>query len=81
MPAESSKTSDSKMYPFSISRLISFWCSENLLFSQTKDDENIKNNYNHNFTGRYCTCDRPYPHEDDQVLFNLDEIYFCPLLH
>ncbi|RWS31679.1 putative E3 ubiquitin-protein ligase UBR7-like protein [Leptotrombidium deliense] len=33
---------------------------------------NEKNSYNHNFFGRYCTCDRPYPDtdndEDDQMI-------------
>lgn len=76
MPAQSSKLSGSKIYRSSIQQLIYLWCSKNLLFSQTKDDENIRNKYNHNFTGRYCTCDRPYPDEDDQVLFYVDEIYY-----
>ncbi|MCJ8736688.1 hypothetical protein PDJAM_G00015400 [Pangasius djambal] len=32
-----------------------------------KEGQNIKNVYNHNFFGRYCSCDRPYPDEDDKV--------------
>ncbi|XP_041827490.1 putative E3 ubiquitin-protein ligase UBR7 [Melanotaenia boesemani] len=34
--------------------------------SPDKDDENIRNHYNHNFNGCYCTCDRPYPDIDEQ---------------
>lgn len=36
-------------------------------YSQDKEGQNIKNIYNHNFFGRYCSCDRPYPDEDDKV--------------
>eukprot|EP00117_Sycon_ciliatum_P005175 scpid64269/ scgid3169/ Putative E3 ubiquitin-protein ligase UBR7; N-recognin-7 len=28
---------------------------------QDKKPENENNTYNHNFLGKYCTCDRPYP--------------------
>lgn len=38
------------------------------LYSQAKDEENVRNHYNHNFSGCYCTCDRPYPDTDDQVV-------------
>lgn len=37
------------------------------IFPQDKEGLNIKNIYNHNFYGRYCSCDRPYPDEDDKV--------------
>ncbi|XP_041668133.1 putative E3 ubiquitin-protein ligase UBR7 [Cheilinus undulatus] len=40
----------------------------------TKDEENVKNHYNHNFNGCYCTCDRPYPDTDDQ---ENDEMIQC----
>lgn len=42
-----------------------FYCK---LFAN-KDVENVKNSYNHNFKGSYCTCGRPYPDPDveDQV--------------
>lgn len=30
----------------------------------SKDVENTKNSYNHNFKGSYCTCGRPYPDPD-----------------
>ncbi|TSM77361.1 Protein mlo2 [Bagarius yarrelli] len=33
-----------------------------------KEEQNIKNLYNHNFFGRYCSCDRPYPDVDDKHL-------------
>ncbi|XP_056333693.1 putative E3 ubiquitin-protein ligase UBR7 isoform X5 [Danio aesculapii] len=33
-----------------------------------KDGRNVKNSYNHNYSGRYCSCDRPYPDTDDQHL-------------
>ncbi|XP_037550608.1 putative E3 ubiquitin-protein ligase UBR7 [Nematolebias whitei] len=37
-------------------------------------DENVKNRYNHNFGGRYCICDRPYPDTDEQ---DDDEMIQC----
>ncbi|KAK5857389.1 hypothetical protein PBY51_010639 [Eleginops maclovinus] len=39
-----------------------------------KDEQNIRNQYNHNFSGCYCTCDRPYPDSDDQ---SIDEMIQC----
>ena len=30
----------------------------------------MKNVYNHNFHGRYCTCDRPYPDSEDEVKYS-----------
>lgn len=39
-----------------------------------KDEENVRNRYNHNFNGCYCTCDRPFPDTDDQ---NGDEMIQC----
>ncbi|RVE57246.1 hypothetical protein OJAV_G00214090 [Oryzias javanicus] len=32
----------------------------------SKDVRNDKNRYNHNFSGCYCTCDRPYPDSEGQ---------------
>uniref|UniRef100_A0A023GKE4 Putative e3 ubiquitin-protein ligase ubr7 n=1 Tax=Amblyomma triste TaxID=251400 RepID=A0A023GKE4_AMBTT len=32
-----------------------------------KDIRNADNKYNHNFRGRYCTCQRPYPDPEDDV--------------
>lgn len=39
-----------------------------------KEEENIRNRYNHNFSGFYCTCHRPYPDTDDQ---DEDEMIQC----
>uniref|UniRef100_A0A8C6PC90 Ubiquitin protein ligase E3 component n-recognin 7 n=1 Tax=Nothobranchius furzeri TaxID=105023 RepID=A0A8C6PC90_NOTFU len=38
------------------------------------NEENIKNHYNHNFSGCYCTCDRPYPDTENQ---DDDEMIQC----
>lgn len=32
--------------------------------SEQKDPENVKNEYNHNFEGLFCNCNRPYPDPD-----------------
>uniref|UniRef100_H3DJ07 Putative E3 ubiquitin-protein ligase UBR7 n=1 Tax=Tetraodon nigroviridis TaxID=99883 RepID=H3DJ07_TETNG len=45
--------------------------------SPTKDAENVRNKYNHNFTGRYCTCDRPYPDQEDQVNDEMIQCVIC----
>ena len=37
-------------------------------FIQTKSDVNENNKYNHNFEGKYCTCNRPYPDPNDEVI-------------
>uniref|UniRef100_A0A3Q3X049 Putative E3 ubiquitin-protein ligase UBR7 n=1 Tax=Mola mola TaxID=94237 RepID=A0A3Q3X049_MOLML len=42
-----------------------------------KDEENIRNHYNHNFNGCYCTCDRPYPDTDDQVNDEMIQCVIC----
>ncbi|XP_030637412.1 putative E3 ubiquitin-protein ligase UBR7 [Chanos chanos] len=42
-----------------------------------KDRQNIKNQYNHNFFGRYCACDRPYPDDDDQVNDEMIQCVVC----
>uniref|UniRef100_A0A665WQP4 Putative E3 ubiquitin-protein ligase UBR7 n=1 Tax=Echeneis naucrates TaxID=173247 RepID=A0A665WQP4_ECHNA len=42
--------------------------------NSAKDEENVRNLYNHNFSGCYCTCDRPYPDTDDQ---DNDEMIQC----
>uniref|UniRef100_A0A3Q3EXZ8 Ubiquitin protein ligase E3 component n-recognin 7 n=1 Tax=Kryptolebias marmoratus TaxID=37003 RepID=A0A3Q3EXZ8_KRYMA len=39
-----------------------------------KDEKNVKNRYNHNFSGCYCVCDRPYPDTDEQ---DDDEMIQC----
>ncbi|XP_068608193.1 putative E3 ubiquitin-protein ligase UBR7 [Brachionichthys hirsutus] len=42
-----------------------------------KDDENVRNRYNHNFSGCYCTCDRPYPDTDDQANEEMIQCVVC----
>ncbi|XP_056623631.1 putative E3 ubiquitin-protein ligase UBR7 isoform X3 [Triplophysa dalaica] len=42
-----------------------------------KDGVNVKNMYNHNYFGRYCSCDRPYPDEDDQVNEEMIQCIVC----
>ncbi|XP_034531705.1 putative E3 ubiquitin-protein ligase UBR7 [Notolabrus celidotus] len=45
--------------------------------SPTKDVKNVKNHYNHNFNGCYCTCDRPYPDADDQENDEMIQCVIC----
>ncbi|CAL8272811.1 unnamed protein product [Merluccius merluccius] len=45
--------------------------------SPTKDGVNLQNKYNHNFNGRYCSCDRPYPDADDQVDDEMIQCIIC----
>nr|XP_046165318.1 putative E3 ubiquitin-protein ligase UBR7 isoform X3 [Oncorhynchus gorbuscha] len=45
--------------------------------SPGKDRQNAKNNYNHNFHGCYCTCDRPYPDTEDQVNEDMIQCIIC----
>ncbi|XP_077096319.1 putative E3 ubiquitin-protein ligase UBR7 [Siphateles boraxobius] len=42
-----------------------------------KEERNVKNLYNHNYFGRYCSCDRPYPDEDDQVNEEMIQCVVC----
>ncbi|XP_051942774.1 putative E3 ubiquitin-protein ligase UBR7 [Hippocampus zosterae] len=42
-----------------------------------KDEENAKNLYNHNFFGRYCSCDRPFPDQDDKVNDEMIQCVIC----
>ncbi|XP_061551725.1 putative E3 ubiquitin-protein ligase UBR7 [Phycodurus eques] len=42
-----------------------------------KDEENVKNLYNHNFSGCYCSCDRPYPDMEDQVNDEMIQCVVC----
>ncbi|KAK4001907.1 E3 ubiquitin-protein ligase UBR7 [Daphnia magna] len=39
-----------------------------------KSELNENNSYNHNFLGKYCTCQKPYPDPDDT---NPDEMVQC----
>lgn len=42
-----------------------------------KDARNVENKYNHNFHGRYCTCQRPYPDPDDDVEDEMLQCIMC----
>ncbi|KAJ8399188.1 hypothetical protein AAFF_G00415670 [Aldrovandia affinis] len=42
-----------------------------------KNGLNSNNEYNHNFYGLYCTCDRPYPDSEDQVLDEMIQCIIC----
>ncbi|KAF7704602.1 putative E3 ubiquitin-protein ligase UBR7 [Silurus meridionalis] len=42
-----------------------------------KEGQNSKNVYNHNFFGRYCSCDRPYPDENDKVGESMIQCILC----
>ncbi|KAJ8341375.1 hypothetical protein SKAU_G00336660 [Synaphobranchus kaupii] len=42
-----------------------------------KDGLNTSNKYNHNFYGLYCTCDRPYPDSEDQILDEMIQCIIC----
>ncbi|XP_076833963.1 putative E3 ubiquitin-protein ligase UBR7 isoform X2 [Brachyhypopomus gauderio] len=55
------------------SKFGSFKCTLN----PEKDAQNIKNLYNHNYFGRYCSCDRPYPDDDDQVGEEMIQCIVC----
>uniref|UniRef100_UPI0037E7B9DF putative E3 ubiquitin-protein ligase UBR7 n=1 Tax=Semicossyphus pulcher TaxID=241346 RepID=UPI0037E7B9DF len=43
----------------------------------TKDEVNVRNHYNHNFNGCYCTCDRPYSDTDDQENDEMIQCVIC----
>uniref|UniRef100_A0A8C4ZDE7 Ubiquitin protein ligase E3 component n-recognin 7 n=1 Tax=Gadus morhua TaxID=8049 RepID=A0A8C4ZDE7_GADMO len=49
----------------------------NCQLNPTKDSLNLKNKYNHNFCGKYCSCDRPYPDADDQVDDEMIQCIIC----
>ncbi|KAM8834305.1 putative E3 ubiquitin-protein ligase UBR7 [Synchiropus picturatus] len=42
-----------------------------------KDEKNLKNLYNHNYRGTYCTCARLYPDEEDQVNDEMIQCVIC----
>ncbi|KAJ8290367.1 hypothetical protein GJAV_G00011950 [Gymnothorax javanicus] len=42
-----------------------------------KDGQNTNNKYNHNFFGLYCTCKRPYPDSEDQILDEMIQCIIC----
>ncbi|CAD1473994.1 unnamed protein product [Heterotrigona itama] len=43
----------------------------------SKDSTNIENQYNHNFDGLYCICQRPYPDPDDTVNDEMLQCIIC----
>ena len=45
-----------------------------IIYFKEKSDVNENNSYNHNFMGKYCTCQKPYPDPDDT---NPDEMVQC----
>lgn len=42
-----------------------------------KDSLNEHNSYNHNFSGLYCTCRRPYPDPEDMVPDDMIQCIIC----
>lgn len=42
-----------------------------------KADLNELNVYNHNFSGLYCTCERPYPDPDDKIVDDMIQCIVC----
>nr|CAB3267474.1 putative E3 ubiquitin-protein ligase UBR7 [Phallusia mammillata] len=42
-----------------------------------KESGNEKNSYNQNFKGKYCTCHRPYPDEEDTVDDEMIQCVIC----
>ncbi|XP_064403626.1 putative E3 ubiquitin-protein ligase UBR7 [Halichondria panicea] len=42
-----------------------------------KEGENVKNKYNQNFSGLYCTCHRPYPDPEDEVEDDMIQCCVC----
>lgn len=42
-----------------------------------KDSANAENQYNHNFDGVYCTCERPYPDPEDTVNDEMLQCVIC----
>lgn len=43
----------------------------------SKDPVNAENQYNHNFDGLYCTCNRPYPDPEDTVNDEMLQCVIC----
>lgn len=42
-----------------------------------KIDDSDQNKYNHNFSGTYCVCKRPYPDPDDDVADEMIQCVMC----
>ena len=48
-----------------------------LFVIQGKDEFNVNNSYNQNFTGIYCNCKRPYPDPDDTIDDEMIQCVIC----
>lgn len=44
---------------------------------EVKENINDKNTYNHNYSGKYCTCERPYPDPDDDIEDEMIQCVIC----
>ncbi|XP_060570562.1 putative E3 ubiquitin-protein ligase UBR7 [Ruditapes philippinarum] len=42
-----------------------------------KEEHNIKNQYNQNFKGLYCVCERPYPDPEDEIEDEMIQCIVC----
>lgn len=42
-----------------------------------KIDDSDQNKYNHNFSGTYCVCKRPYPDPDDDIADEMIQCVIC----
>lgn len=42
-----------------------------------KDKENVNNKYGQNYTGLYCSCNRPFPDPEDEVEDNMVQCCIC----
>lgn len=42
-----------------------------------KTDTNDENEYNHNFSGVYCICERPYPDPEDDIVDDMIQCIVC----
>ncbi|CAL7943977.1 unnamed protein product [Xylocopa violacea] len=50
---------------------------QNLKERSSKDSVNSENQYNHNFDGLYCICERPYPDPDDTTNDEMLQCIIC----
>ncbi|KAK9094128.1 hypothetical protein Scep_025597 [Stephania cephalantha] len=55
------------------SRFGEFYCK----LLANKDPENIRNSYNQNFKGSYCTCGRPYPDQEAEEQVEMIQCCIC----
>lgn len=55
------------------SRILAVRCK----LDSNKIDDSDQNKYNHNFSGTYCVCKRPYPDPDDDVADEMIQCVMC----